>query len=512
MTAPRVLPRLIVMLAAAVVAGLPAARAEAPAPVVVVEGRGVPALGERMRFARDTGQDLAAIVADHRAGRTDPDFAAVAGGIVPYQPVWGTVTLTRPAAPARPDRAQGPAALILVPDIYGIVALDAWVVAQARAPVPLLAHSIHAPFDAAAYSGTRLAAEPFRLAPGETAVLVVRMTFGPLLGRHFALETPAEHGLATYRAGIALALYYALMAACILFFFLFNLSLGNLLGLGYSAMLGLGLGFVGYLDGLALRFLYPDAPGWHLTIGIALLMAIAATGFRLAAATMDALGGRAWLGRAMRLGGWLALGGMGATLVVAPEITAPLSYVLTVAMIGAQAAAAFGWRNAVGRYVQVNRGLALIAFLAATVLLVMLLTGWGTEGLAVGWVLKGIYAVIALLIMAGLSISLIDLRDAHEAALRRELDAVQKEAETNRTLLEAERNYRRARDLADLRRQQLATASHDIRQPLTSLRMTLDAIAQDQEPGLRARLERAFDYIEDLSGAYLAESRPDADA
>ena len=127
------------------------------------------------------------------------------------------------------------------------------------------------------------------------------------------------------------------------------------------------------------------------------------------------------------------------------------------------------------------------------------------------WAQKGIYGVMGLGLMAASTTSLMDLRQDNVAALAREMTALRKEAETARSLLETERNYSRARDLADLRNRQLATMSHDIKQPLASLRMTIEAMTRDEDPSVRARLTEAFDYMQDLTKGHLDALQP-ADA
>ena len=59
-----------------------------------------------------------------------------------------------------------------------------------------------------------------------------------------------------------------------------------------------------------------------------------------------------------------------------------------------------------------------------------------------------------------------------------------------------------------LRQRQLATASHDLKQPITSLRLSFDHLADHMEPPVRRRLAEAFDYMEALSNSYLAETTP----
>ena len=102
--------------------------------------------------------------------------------------------------------------------------------------------------------------------------------------------------------------------------------------------------------------------------------------------------------------------------------------------------------------------------------------------------------------------TVVSLHNDRERVLREALSAAEKEAETNRALLKAERNYARVRDVARKQRERLAEASHDIKQPIASLRAHIDSLANEQAPELQAQLGQAFDYLEQLADSYGAGS------
>jgi signal transduction histidine kinase len=104
------------------------------------------------------------------------------------------------------------------------------------------------------------------------------------------------------------------------------------------------------------------------------------------------------------------------------------------------------------------------------------------------------------------------LQRNHELSLQQALDAAQREAEINRELFAAEQRYGEARELALHRERQLASASHDIRQPLVSLRATVDSLADDHPAPVRQQLTNALEYLDDLCKQYLSETGPDEPA
>ncbi len=89
------------------------------------------------------------------------------------------------------------------------------------------------------------------------------------------------------------------------------------------------------------------------------------------------------------------------------------------------------------------------------------------------------------------------------------IDALKAQSESNQRLLQTERRYARARDSARRRKQQLASASHDIRQPLVGLRAAIREEADKLSQGLQGRLGEAIDYLEELTHEYSDRERPE---
>ncbi len=137
----------------------------------------------------------------------------------------------------------------------------------------------------------------------------------------------------------------------------------------------------------------------------------------------------------------------------------------------------------------------ILGFFASSTNLVLL-----TRILIVGFVLFGgfmaLYRVLAT-------------TREREEALGEALAAAKRDATMSRALLEAERNYAAALDVAGVRAQQLATASHDIKQPLASLRTTIDVIASGEPPDVQAQLRKSFDYLDQLATSYISKARED---
>lgn len=100
------------------------------------------------------------------------------------------------------------------------------------------------------------------------------------------------------------------------------------------------------------------------------------------------------------------------------------------------------------------------------------------------------------------------LRRERDAALRAELAATQKQLRLNETLLAAQKDRDAAARLAERRRERLALASHDMRQPLTSLKLALEQ-AKDAAPELGEKFAAGIAYLNSVITENLEDTRPE---
>jgi signal transduction histidine kinase len=95
-----------------------------------------------------------------------------------------------------------------------------------------------------------------------------------------------------------------------------------------------------------------------------------------------------------------------------------------------------------------------------------------------------------------------------EAAERQVLVAARKEAEMKLALANADKEYEEALAVAQRSHSQLATVSHDLKQPIAALRAAAAQLQQTDEEDA-AKLTRAVEYIDSLSQAYTDETLAD---
>ena len=186
----------------------------------------------------------------------------------------------------------------------------------------------------------------------------------------------------------------------------------------------------------------------------------------------------------------LALGALG---FLAPLGTAQTVYNATIlAAIGLQVIPLWSFKRMVGE----RRLPVFVAAAAASLLLTVLyIRVFRGNVPSVNFAVILDRVALAWLVVFGSFISMrriIALRDDRARVLRDALAAAEKESELNKALLDVERNYARARDVVARQRERLAEASHDIKQPIASLRATVDSLATEQSPQMQAQLHRVL--------------------
>ena len=96
---------------------------------------------------------------------------------------------------------------------------------------------------------------------------------------------------------------------------------------------------------------------------------------------------------------------------------------------------------------------------------------------------------------------------ARETAEREALMAARNQAELKLALQQSEQDYAQAQSLATHNRSQLATVSHDLKQPIAALRGAIERLDGSGPDTSSGRLARAVDYIDSLAQSYVGEEQ-----
>jgi len=115
--------------------------------------------------------------------------------------------------------------------------------------------------------------------------------------------------------------------------------------------------------------------------------------------------------------------------------------------------------------------------------------------------------VDGLLFASAVVAQTIGLRRGRDRAIENEFKAVQDKLALTERLRHEETEHGRAREMAETRRAQLAAASHDMRQPLLSLRLAVQRAAE-QDPEARETADRGIEFLQSLLQRQIEETRP----
>ncbi len=355
----------------------------------------------------------------------------------------------------------------------------------------------------------RLAVD-FTLAGGERGALLIGYrsrgtSFLPLSiesGQSFAdMRALANAHSAGFYTAAALMLIYGLFQW---------LLVGNRIHLHYILYLGAAVLYVFHMDGLSFQFLWPQLPHWNayaaLPLGLLINIAAAnfarrflqtwrtAPGFDRAILAIVGLCVLAMLWgifiedqQVKRFGFWLST--VGALVYLAVGIKA---------LVDGQRFARFyvaGW----------------VGICCAAVVSTLVHSLPGLLPVSLGFeVTKAGILFDALMFGVAMADQAVEVRRQRDAALAREMQSLAEQAKTRSALRAAEAGRADALRLARAQSMQLASASHDIRQPLASLKLALSQHAGQPES---AEALESVAYLDALVSNYLdTASEDEADA
>ncbi|WP_299483855.1 sensor histidine kinase [uncultured Roseibium sp.] len=474
--------------------------------VALEPGRGVADLRDKLTFFSDPSKSLGDILRLYRAGGFSPDLDTTMLEWNYAPEAWAGVEIHNDTL----DDGRSADPFVLVVDLPLVSELDVYVIRESGFTEALIDYSIFTPFVAENHSVTRLRTPVFEIEPQEKVIVLANFKFGPFQSFRMALETPAELEASAFASGVTHTAFYAFCISSLVFFFGFHMAMKNWIGMLYALQFTIGLALIAYIDGLWFRFFYPDTPGFQSTVGFFLLFVLSGTGFLISSRSVKDEPGAKKLSVALSSLSLLSVLGFVISLFSPGTYVALFSYVLLVLMFIVMFVASGIWRRRHGAIHLTSSLIAVTGILLGVGLVGLLVAGSRAEIIPVSTAVKSVFSVLLFATMTGLTAHIINLRRQHSKAVQAEFSALEAEAKRSQELLVAERNYTRARELASLRQRQLATASHDLKQPIMSLRMNVDSLATEMEPEVRSRLKEAFDYIEALSNDYLRQTTPDS--
>ena len=476
------------------------------APVLpLTSGENQTDLSANMTYSLGEDRPLSAMVSEYEVGGFEAEVPVSEDEFKPYSDLWTAVAVKNVL------KADGRLAdqWIITFDAFAVRDADILLVRQSGDVDRLLSFSSSEPYDPAILSGTQLKSKPLILRPGEVAILMVRTSKLMAAAPSLAIRDEADLVEHELRTAALNAVFYTLAIFGLIVMLGTNISLKSSVGIRYALLFCLLLIALSFDDNIPLRFLYPNHPEWNPYIGFLISYACIMFGFYVAGSSMVTRKGRHRWSKHVQ---WLALLPI-VTLVMIPFIPRVTSYKIQLIWTGIMCLTHFltlyWWEKSANRRLYEMWAGLIIIFIAFLIYASLMFSGYLENQIVLRNFAKTTFIVIGTLVMLGLTYGIFSLRREHDRAQEEKIRILKEDAEKSQRLLEAEKNYSRARDQAALRQRQLATASHDIRQPLSSLRMSLDAASANMGDDTEKSFREALDYLESLSGDYLIESRPD---
>ena len=361
----------------------------------------------------------------------------------------------------------------------------------------LLNRGERTPYRADDNAGTFLTGRPLRINAGDQGTLLVRYGSYGLGTLPLSIETQDSIDDVSRLTAVKLAVFYTVSIAILLLFIGLNIALAGSGTFLLAAAFGSALILIAQIDGLLFAYVWPNAPVWNKDASFYILTAATILFFVTAAHLI----GQSRYDR-FRKPSYVA-----AAVTVIPVLLAPIVDVPTLTLfplilcpvaIAAVAFATVMWARGVRLQLTVASVSAAAIGLLMMIATVAMILG-SSRATSLGHDLaKTVYLIISMTLMIAFTTRARALNLEYRASLEREVAAARRDAELNQALLESERAYNRARDLAEMRLARLADTSHDLRQPIAALRLAVDRLGFEGRTDEQHALQRALEYVENV--------------
>jgi len=350
----------------------------------------------------------------------------------------------------------------------------------------------------------RLLAVPLEVAAGQTVELLVGYRSTGTTALPLSIETAASFQERYARENTLNVACYAAVSVLAVLSVLQALTFRQRSQLNFALYLGATLLYIAHMDGVTFQYLWPNSPQWNSYAAVPLGLAMSAAAL--------------WLTR---------------TFVQPKELSPTLDRVM-LGLIVVAIALCGGWLFATETFLKrtaylvasasagICCGAAILAYLRGRPAMRFFTLGW--IGVFVGLSLTAIANNFPSLIVITTAVALpkftimfdaltfyMALADRarvwrleRDVAMRREVEALRARQQVTDELHAAERERLEALLLAQTKTRQLAMASHDIRQPLASLRLTVERLAKERgtEGELAEGLIQSLEYLQKLTNEY----------
>lgn len=357
-----------------------------------------------------------------------------------------------------------------------------------------------------------LNSDAFSVQSGEFVRLLVQTQVEGASYLPFTILTEQAFNELQLQDSIFASLFYGFCLTLAVLFLLFSVAVKHRVAILYAVLFLLGLLIMADIDGHAFQWLWPNSPQWNHFSPLVILPMTNALGFFIVYKLLDSIkqDGFVLQKRLSLVFLAVALVVPFFVLVLPQALLIHIENLLSIPAFLLQPVAFTTWLH-LGRRSYVSGVAIAIMSLVVVSLSLLAFIEVSLPEILLQHVHHFAYVVVGVMVMVIITVQLMGLHKDQQLALKRELVLAQKNADMNAELLEAEKNYAAARQFASQHKQQLASVSHDLRQPIVSLRSSVDAIATQQPSDVRQQLQQAFQYLEELCNQHLHTSSADVD-
>lgn len=367
----------------------------------------------------------------------------------------------------------------------------------------ILSDSETAPFTARKLAHRHIVGE-FELLPQQKAVLLIGYFSRGTTALPLSIETETSFYLGWITSNNWNVAFYAAMSILVLFNLFQFTILRSMVHLSYAIFVIAALLYVFHMDGFSFQYLWPNLPKWN---------AIASLYLGLTSGICAVLFTRIFL----------------QTAKFHPTIDRLLLLLVGIAIIEMTAALFFGenylkqlafWVTTTGACASMVAGVFAYCngMRAARFYIIGWLAVFSTTLIAsVAHSVPGLYAIPnsfnltkigvlfdALMFAMALADQTNEMRIQRDAAHERERALLDRDLQAQKRMVLLQQQYQKILGIAQEKSMQLASAGHDLRQPLLSLRSALQSMYPAKQGGaISNQFREGFDYIDGIIRQYL---------
>ncbi len=379
-----------------------------------------------------------------------------------------------------------------------IQSIDTYIVRPGRTPIRVLQHKQTDPFTARPIQ-SRLLTQDIDIAPGETITLLIGYTSNATTSLKVGIGTPSSVvGRHSVESSLNDVLNGALWAIVIVSLIMIPI-IGCRIGLRFAAYIIAGFTYVLHADGYTFQHVFPNQP-WltePLNLAFMLVMSFAALSF-----TRELFALKVHAPRFDRILRWISFTAGILAIVVIPLIEfrglmiaayslVPICSFLQAAtgVIAVRKGIAGAWPYLIGgSFVVLSFAYATIAHLVPGAFNLDATLDFGHM----------VLLIECFVFAAAIMLRVIELRNQRDAATQAEIDLTKEQLALSKSLQKSQADYAEARQSSQTHRKRLVAVSHDLQQPLASLKAGLERLRGKDETTL-AQMYAAFDFLETLS-------------